>query len=68
MKVNYCPENKNETFLSHYPEIPGYPHFFVLNSKGEFLHSQGTGELESGDGHDPNKIKDFLEAWKPKIK
>src|SRR5690606_38389351 len=48
VKVNYSPENKNEKVLSKYPEIPGYPHFFVLDTNGKFLHSQGTGELEKG--------------------
>lgn len=46
LKVNFSPENKNKEFLSKYPEITGYPHLFVLETDGSFLHSQGTAELE----------------------
>ena len=48
MKVNYSPENKNQAFLSNYPKISGYPHFFVLDKDGKLLHSQDTGKLEQG--------------------
>jgi len=66
VKVNYSKENKNEKFLSQYPKIPGYPHLFVLESGGKFLHSQDTGALESGDHHDHDKVFDFLKKWAPK--
>jgi thioredoxin-related protein len=65
VKINYSRENKNETVLSRYPTIKGYPHLFVLDSDGSLLHSQGTGELEEGKGHDPAKVMAFLEAWAP---
>jgi hypothetical protein len=65
VKVNYSKENKNENVLSRYPKIPGYPHFFVLNSDGKLLCSQDTGELESGKGHDPEKVLTFLKKWAP---
>ncbi len=65
IKVNYSQENKNEGFLSRYPAIPGYPHFYVLNSDGSFLHSQGTEVLESGEGYDVQKMTDFLNRWAP---
>ena len=65
LKVNWSPENKNVALLSKYPRIPGYPHFFVLEKDGTFLHSQGTGELEKGKGHDPEKVMAFLKAWAP---
>ena len=66
VKVNYSKENRNEAFLSKYPKIPGYPHFFVLDSDGTFLYSQDTGELESGQGHDHDKVFAFLKKWAPK--
>lgn len=65
VKVNYSKENKNETVLAKYPKIPGYPHLFVLDSKGTLLRSQDTAELESGKGHDPGKVMAFLRAWAP---
>jgi thioredoxin-related protein len=68
VKVNYSKENKNEKVLSHYPKIPGYPHLFVLDSNGTLLCSQDTGELESGKGHDRNKVYVFLQKWSPHAK
>lgn len=66
VKVNWSKENKNEAVLSHYPKIPGYPHLFVLDTDGKLLHSQDTGQLESGKGHDPNKVVAFLKEWAPR--
>ena len=67
VKVNFSKENKNEAFLSGYPKVAGYPHFFVLESDGTFLHSQDTGALENGSkenpGHDHDKVLAFLTAW-----
>lgn len=66
IKVNFSPENKNEKFLSQYPEIKGYPHIFVLDSDGKFLHSQDTGLLEKEKSYDKEKILGFLKEWAPK--
>ena len=66
VKVNYSEENKNEGFLSKYPEVKGYPHIFVLDKKGKFLHSQDTGELEKEKSYDADKIMTFLKKWAPK--
>ena len=63
VKVNFSPENKNEKVLSKFPEIKGFPHLFVLGGKGKLLHSQDTGLLETGDHHDPAKVKEFLTKW-----
>lgn len=65
VKVNWSPENRNEAVLSRYPKIPGYPHFFVLDSDGKLLRSQDTGELEAGKHHDPAKVFAFLRRWAP---
>ena len=66
VKVNFSPENENKEVLSRYPEIAAYPHFFVLDSSGKVLCSQGTGELEKGDHHDRKKMKKFLRRWASK--
>ncbi len=66
VKVNYSKENKNEKFLSAYPKVTGYPHFFILDKKGKLLHSQNTGELEEGKGYSIEKMKNFLKQWAPK--
>ena len=65
MKVNFSEENRNADFLSPYPTIPGYPHLFVLDGKGNFLHSQGTGELEQGRSYNQEAFLAFLERWSP---
>lgn len=65
VKVNYSKENKNEKFLSQYPAIEGYPHFFVLESDGKLLHSQNTGDLEKDKDYDKEKFLVFLNKWKP---
>jgi thioredoxin-related protein len=65
LKINFSKENENKEFLSQYPEIPGYPHFFVLGKNGKLLHSQDTGLLEEGKGYSHKKMMAFLEKWAP---
>ena len=65
VKINYSKENKNEDFLSQYPKVEGYPHFFVLDENGKLLHSQNTGELEKDKDYDSEKFVAFLNKWKP---
>ena len=64
LKINFSKENKNEKFLSQYPAIEGYPHFFVLEKDGSLLHSQTTGELEKDKDYDKDKFVAFLKKWK----
>jgi thioredoxin-related protein len=64
LKINYSKENKNEKFLSQYPQVAGYPHFFVLDKEGKLLHSQNTGELEKDKDYDKEKFIAFLNKWK----
>jgi len=65
LKINFSKENKNEKFLSQYPLIEGYPHFFVLDTDGKFLHSQDTGALEKDKDYDKEKFIAFINEWKP---
>jgi dienelactone hydrolase len=65
VKVNFSLENRNEPFLSRYPEIPGYPHIYVLDSDGTLLHSQNTAELESGNSYSEDAVLRFLDEWAP---
>jgi uncharacterized protein YciI/thioredoxin-related protein len=65
VKVNVSKENENTKVLSEYPVVKGYPHLFVLEQDGTLLHSQDTGELESGKHHDPDKVMAFLKKWAP---
>lgn len=62
MKVT-DPGDNAESFLSQYPEVHAYPHFFVLEHDGTFLHSQGTGELEHEKSYDEEVFCQFLNEW-----
>lgn len=68
VKVNYSEENRNEEFLKQYPKIPGFPHIFILDKNGKFLHSQDTGKLEKDKSYDLDKIMNFLKNWTVKKK
>lgn len=65
--VNYSPKNKNEETLASlkHPERFGFPVFVVLNGKGDVIHIQNSGYLESHEtkGHDPKVVLDFLQSW-----
>ena len=63
VKINFSPENQNKKLLSRYPDIPGYPHMFVLDTNGKLLHSQNTDRLESGKSYDLEKFLSFLKKW-----
>lgn len=69
VKVNVSNENMNEEFLSQYPPAGGYPHIYVLDRDGTFLHSQDTVELEDGkDSYVPEVFMTFLQQWAPPAK
>lgn len=64
--LNYSPKNKNEkTFAKLNPEGKkmGYPHFFVLDSNGNLLHTQESGIFEKEKSYDLDKVKDFFQTW-----
>src|SRR6478735_2976849 len=63
VKVNWSPQNRNEALLSQWPKIKGYPHLFVLDGKGQLVHSQDTSELEAGKDYDEGKVLAFLRQY-----
>ncbi|MBE0680429.1 MAG: thioredoxin family protein [Anaerolineales bacterium] len=64
VKINVSEENANEEFLSQFPEAAGYPHIYILESDGTFLHSQNTVDLEDGaDSYVPEVFMAFLQKW-----
>ena len=62
MMVTYPAENV-ESFLESYPDVPAYPHLFVLGPDGTFLHSQGTAELEHEKSYNEEVFCKFLNDW-----
>jgi len=62
VKINFSEENENKELLARY-KIPGYPHLFVLDSDGKFLHSQDTSPLENGKSYDLERLTAFLSKW-----
>mgnify|MGYP001813839672 CR=1 FL=1 len=65
LKVHWEPEHPNQEFLDRYPKIAGYPHIFVLDRDGTFLHSQNTGDLEEGGSYNEEMLLAFLDDWMP---
>ena len=63
VKIAFAPQSIQ--VLSRFPPIPGYPHFFILESSGQLLHSQDTTELELGKSYDTAKFSAFLKKWAP---
>jgi thioredoxin-related protein len=65
--LNYSKENKNLPVLKAlgYPQRFGFPVLVVLDAKGNRLHTQNSGLLESADSYDKKKVQDFLKQWSP---
>lgn len=63
--MNYSKENKNMDVMNllGHPERFGFPVLVVVDGKGNRLHTQDSGLLESGEGHDPEKVLRFLKLW-----
>ena len=66
VKVNVSEDNSNDGFLSQFPSAAGYPHIYILDSDGTFLHSQDTADLEDGAAsYVPEVFMAFLQKWAP---
>lgn len=65
--VNYDKDNKNDSIWEKlgYPQRFGFPVFVILNQEGQRLHTQNSAYLETGKGHSPEKVADFLDQWRP---
>lgn len=63
VRVNTSPENPNAKFLAAYPEIPGYPYFFVLDDAGALLASVDTDSFLRGESYDRAKMLAFIRKW-----
>jgi thioredoxin-related protein len=61
VKVNYGPLNRNERFLSQFPEISGFPHIFVLDSDGRTLLP--AVERMAFDLFDEELFPTYLDSW-----
>lgn len=66
VKVNFSDENQNSAALSKYPQVRGFPHFFVLDGKGELLRSQRVATLGTKSGYSAERFQAFLKAAAPK--
>ncbi|HEY8938554.1 MAG TPA: thioredoxin family protein [Cellvibrio sp.] len=64
LKVNVSDDNKNDQFVSQFPEIKGYPFFAITDSNGKVIGTQNTGHLEKGKGYSSEKFKEFIATWK----
>ncbi len=64
LKVNVSDDNKNNKFVSQFPEVKGYPFFVITDSNGVVIGTQNTGHLEEGKGYSTEKFKAFIAKWK----
>ena len=66
VKVDEKRNPDNKAFLrANFPKPAGYPHFFVLDSDGNFLHSQIPTELKRDRVFQRDKFLQFAERWGP---
>ncbi|MFT7459077.1 MAG: thioredoxin-related protein [Planctomycetota bacterium] len=70
VKIYYGPKNENEFFLSKFPKIKGYPHFFIMDSNFDLIGDQDTGSLEqkkryplSSEHYQEKRMIEFLDRW-----
>ena len=65
--LNYSKENQNEDVLASlgYPQRFGFPVFVILDGKGNRIHTQSSGYLESGKGYSTKEVVDFFNQWSP---
>ncbi|SKA23436.1 Thioredoxin-like [Chitinophaga eiseniae] len=65
--LNYSKENKNLPILKElgFPQRFGFPVLVILDGKGNRLHTQNTGLLESADSYDKKKLTEFFRQWSP---
>ncbi|MBI1225054.1 MAG: thioredoxin fold domain-containing protein [Bacteroidetes bacterium] len=65
--LNYSPDNQNEAVFAQYGYAQrfGFPVLIILDGKGNRIHTQDTGLLESGEGYDRKKVMGMLQAWTP---
>ena len=66
LKVDVSEGHPNSEFLSHFPQIDGVPHIFIVDSKGKLIRSEDTSELEEGDTYNLERFRKFLEKYAPK--
>jgi thiol:disulfide interchange protein len=65
VKVNWSATNHNNAFLMQYAVVQSFPFLIVLDENGKLLQAQRTNVLEKGTDYDPDRMKDFLNHWKP---
>lgn len=65
--LNYSKENLNEDILASlgYPQRFGFPVFVILDGKGNRIHTQSSGYLESGKGYSTTEVVNFFNQWSP---
>lgn len=68
LKVNVSDENDNREFLSAFPKVIGYPHFYVAESDGSVLYSKDTAELLENGKYSEQRFLVFIERWRQKSK
>ena len=65
--LNYSKENMNEDVLASlgYPNVLDFLYLLFLDAKGNRLHTQSSGYLESGKGHGTQQVLEFFSNGRP---
>ncbi len=64
LKVNVSEANKNKKFMSSMPEVDGYPHVYITNTKGSILFSGDLSPLLEKGTFSEQRFLEFLNKWK----
>jgi len=65
--LNYSKENKNKSIMEKYgfPQRFGFPVFIILDSNGNYIHTQKSSYLEQASSYNKKIVFEFLEDWTP---
>ncbi|MFK8068403.1 MAG: thioredoxin family protein [Gammaproteobacteria bacterium] len=64
LKVNVSEENKNKKFMSSLPEVDGYPHVYITDTKGSIKFSGDLSPLLEKGKFSEKYFLEFFDKWK----
>lgn len=64
LKINVSDKNKNEKFMSSMPEVDGYPHIYITDTKGSIKFSGDLSPMLEKGKFSEKKFLKYLNKWK----
>lgn len=65
MRVYYNDDNRNQAFLSKFPDFTLFPHFFVVEADGRVAGSVVADVMIRDARYDNELIDRFITSWQP---